>query len=97
MADRVGEDSLGVVGDGCSHVADQNAAGFLRGWAVCEFGECRGEGAVGGCLEVVDGLVAASAWWAWFFASCQRPATMAAQTKAAIRAANALSSGPVAV
>ncbi|MDQ1018328.1 hypothetical protein QFZ43_004877 [Streptomyces afghaniensis] len=52
----VGEDSLGVVGDGCSYVAGQNAAGFLPGWAGCEFGERRGEGVVGGCLEVLDGL-----------------------------------------
>ncbi|MBW8735579.1 MAG: hypothetical protein JF621_00040 [Streptomyces turgidiscabies] len=53
---RVGEDSLGVVGDGCSYVAGQSAAGFLPGWAGREFGECRGEGVVGGCLEVLDGL-----------------------------------------
>ena len=26
---RVGEDPLGVVGDSCSHVADQNATHFL--------------------------------------------------------------------
>lgn len=53
---RVGEDSLGVVGDCCSYVAGQNAAGFFPGRAGCEFGERRGEGAVGGCLEVLDGL-----------------------------------------
>jgi hypothetical protein len=53
---RVGEDPLGVVGDGCSHVADQNATGFLPGRAGCEFGKRRGECAVGGCLEVLDSL-----------------------------------------
>lgn len=53
---RVGEDALGVLGDGCSYVAGENAAGLLPGWSGCEFGERRGEGAVGGCLEVLDGL-----------------------------------------
>lgn len=28
---RVGEDALGVVGDGCSYVAGQDAVGFLLG------------------------------------------------------------------
>ncbi|GGW59787.1 hypothetical protein GCM10010320_45830 [Streptomyces caelestis] len=57
---RGDEDSLGVVGDGCSHVVGRNATGFLLGRAGCEFGERRGEGAVGGCLEV---------WTAWRAAS----------------------------
>lgn len=53
---RVSEDALGVVGDCCSYVVGQNATGFLLGRPGCEFGERRGEGAVGGCLEVLDGL-----------------------------------------
>ncbi len=53
---RVGEDALGVVGDGCSYVADQKAAGLLPGRPGREFGERQGEGQVGGCLEVLDGL-----------------------------------------
>lgn len=53
---RVGEDPFGVAGDGCSHVAGQNATGFFPGRPGCEFDERRGECAVSGRLKVLDGL-----------------------------------------
>lgn len=52
----VGEDVVGVVGDGGPDVIGQGSAGQVARLTSGEAVDDRDEGVVGGCLEVVQGL-----------------------------------------